>query len=272
MVIRAMDLSVGYDSNAATSRFLAVTGITFDLAAGEVLGVIGDSGSGKSTLAMAIAGLAYRSEAGDRMPGICGGSLTVLGTDLRRASRRARGRLRSRVGYLAQDGAHRLDWRLTIAGNVAEPMFLRDRGCDAREAGQAVAMLIDAVHLPLSVLGLMPHELSTGQRQRVALARALILDPAILVADEPVHGVDIMVRQDVLDVIPELQSARGFSAVVVSSDLAVISRVADRVAVLQHGMIIGVGTLESLLRSPEHPYLASLARAIDESPREGTAR
>lgn len=265
-VVSARDLSIEYSAGASPTRFLAVRGVSFDLAAGEVLGVIGESGSGKSTLAMAIAGLAEPGSADDRLPAITGGSLRVFDTELRRIGHRARSRVTLRVGYLPQDGAQRLNSRMTVAENVGEPIYLRDRRFDTDLAGQAVATLIDAVHLPLSILGLMPYELSSGQRQRVALARALILEPALLVADEPIRGVDIMVRHDVLNVIPELQLDRGFSAIVVSSDLAVMTGVTERIAVLHEGIIIGLDTLDNLTTSPEHPYLKALARAISDQP------
>lgn len=269
-VIAADDLSIEYRSATASSRHVAVNGVTFELLAGQVLGIIGEAGSGKSTLAMALAGLADVRPADDGAPQICGGSLTVLGTPMRRIGKKARRLLTLRVGYLPQDAAQRLNPGLTVAENVAEPIFLRDRRFDQNEAGQLVATLIDAVHLPLSVLGLMPYELSSGQLQRVALARSLILDPDLLVADEPIRGVDIMVRHDVLNVIPELQAERGFSAVVVSSDLSVVAEVAQRIAVLQDGVIIGLGSLEELVAAPEHPYLKGLARALaaEEQPRE----
>lgn len=269
-VITADDLSIEYRSATASSRHLAVNGVTFELRAGQVLGIIGESGSGKSTLAMAIAGLADVRPVDEGAPQICGGSLTVLGTPMRRLGTKARRLLTLRVGYLPQDAAQRLNPGLTVAENVAEPIFLRDRRFDQNEAGKSVATLIDAVHLPLSVLGIMTYELSSGQLQRVALARSLILEPELLVADEPIRGVDIMVRHDVLNVIPELQADRGFSAVVVSSDLSVVEDVAQRIAVLQDGVIIGLGTLEELVTAPEHPYLKGLARALaaGQRPRE----
>ena len=262
-VITAHDLSIEYRSATASSRHVAVNGVTFELRAGQVLGIIGASGSGKSTLAMALAGLADVRPVDDGAPQICGGSLTVLGTPLRRLGKKARRLLTLRVGYLPQDAAQRLNPGLTVAENVAEPIFLRDRRFDQNEAGKLVATLIDAVHLPLSVLGVMTYELSSGQLQRVALARSLVLDPELLVADEPIRGVDIMVRHDVLNVIPELQAARGFSAIVVSSDLSVVEDVAQRIAVLQDGVIVGLGTLEELVNAPEHPYLKGLARALE---------
>ncbi|QHO71106.1 peptide ABC transporter ATP-binding protein [Marisediminicola antarctica] len=270
----ADDLSIEYRSATASSRHVAVNGVTLQLRAGQVLGIIGESGSGKSTLAMALAGLADVRPVDEGAPQICGGSLTVLGTPMRRLGKKARRVLTLRVGYLPQDAAQRLNPGLTVAENVAEPIFLRDRRFDQNEAGKLVATLIDAVHLPLSALGLMTYELSSGQLQRVALARSLILDPELLVADEPIRGVDILVRHHVLNVIPELQAARGFSAVVVSSDLSVVQDVAQRIAVLQDGVIIGLGTLDELVTAPEHPYLKGLSRALasERQPREDEAR
>ncbi|TQL47867.1 ABC-type dipeptide/oligopeptide/nickel transport system ATPase component [Homoserinimonas aerilata] len=266
-VVSARDLSVHYLSRNASSYHLALDGLTFDVAAGEVLGVVGESGSGKSTLARAVAGLTGLGQLDDGIPEIRGGSLRVLGTDIRGISRRQRDRLTGRVGYLAQNGAVTLNPRLTVGENVAEPIFERDRRFRQKEATAIVASLVDSVHLPLSVLPKQPHELSSGQRQRVALARALVLEPSLLVADEPTRGVDATVKSGVLGVLRELQLQRGFSALVVSSDLAVVSAMTERVAVLSGGVLIGIGPLESLLEHPTHPYLEALA-AVREGYRD----
>jgi peptide/nickel transport system ATP-binding protein len=261
LVASARDLSVHYRTRNSASYTLAVSGVSFDLAEGEVLGVIGESGSGKSTLALTVAARAGRGQLDEGIAEICGGTLSVYGTELRGLTARQRNRLTLRVGYLPQDGAVRLDPRLTVAENVAEPIFQRDRRFNQYEAADAVAALIDAVRLSLGMMNRMPYELSSGQRQRVALARALILDPTLLVADEPTRGVDATVREGVLDVIRELQAERRFSALIVSSDVGVVDRVADRVAVLQHGIMIGLGTLDAVLDSPTHAYLKGLAAA-----------
>jgi peptide/nickel transport system ATP-binding protein len=247
----------------AKARHVAVRGVSFDVQPGEVLGIIGLSGSGKSTLAATIAGRAGAGGSAEGTPRISGGELSVFDVGMRRLGRRDRDRLTLKVGYLAQDGAQALSSRLTVAENVAEPIYLRDRRFSTRDAADAVATLIDAVHLPLSIMSRQPFELSSGQRQRVALARALILEPALLVADEPIRGVDITVRHDVLDVIPELQESRGFSAIVVSSDLEVVTQVASRIAVLHEGVIVGIGPLADLILRPEHPYLKALAKAVE---------
>ena len=270
-VVSARDLSIEYSPMEIRSRLVAIRGVTFDLAAGEILGVIGASGSGKSTLARVVAGYARSgglpgsvSDPAGGIPAICGGSLVVLGTSLREIRAKKRAEFTRGVGYLRQDGAEQLNSSISVADIVAEPLYLRNRGLSPRDVGQAVATLIDAVHLPLAILDRRPWELSSGQRQRVALARALILEPTLFVADEPIRGVDLMMRKDVLRVIPELQAERHFSALVVSHDLAVITEVAHRVVVMHDGVIIRLGPLEKLTEAAEHPYLKSLAKTMQQ--------
>ncbi|MFM9918283.1 ATP-binding cassette domain-containing protein [Lacisediminihabitans sp. H27-G8] len=258
LVVAARDVSMVYRSNHARP-YLAVRGVTLEIAAGEMLGIVGESGSGKSTLALAIAGLAGRG--GDAMPRICGGQLEVHGTRLRHVGRRARDRLTLQVGFLRQDAAERLSPLLTVAENVAEPIYQRDRRFSVREASDAVATVIDAVRLPLSLMNRLPYQLSSGQRQRVALARAIVLEPTLLVADEPTRGVDASVRDGVLDTLRDLHRDRGLTAIVVSSDLAVLSRIAPKLAVMQKGILVGLGDLDTLTTAPENEYLKGLARS-----------
>lgn len=259
-IVKARDLSIHYRSNGSKIGFLAVRGITLDVTQGEILGLVGESGSGKSTLAETIAGLAGGG-LGDGVPEICGGSLEVYGTKVRGIGRRKRDRLTVRIGFLPQDAAERLSPTLTVADNVAEPIYMRDRRFNVREATAAVATVIDAMRLPLGLMNKLPYELSSGQRQRVALARALILEPTLLVADEPTRGVDASVRDGVLDSLRDFQARRDFSAIIVSSDLTVVSRIAHRVAVLQHGVVVGLGRIDDILSDPYDPYLKGLAKA-----------
>jgi peptide/nickel transport system ATP-binding protein len=260
-VVQARDLSLRYRSTGSPSQFVALRGVNLDLDAGEILGIVGESGAGKSSLMIAIAGLAGTGRPGEGIPEISGGSLNVLDVKLRGIGRRRRDRLTLQVGFLRQDAAERLSPMLTAAENVAEPIYLRDHRFSQREATAAVATIVDEVRLPLSVMNKLPHELSSGQRQRVALARAMILEPQLLVADEPTRGVDAAVRDGVLEALRDLQRHRGLSAVVVSSDLTVVERIADRVAAMQGGMVVGLGALDEMLRDAEHPYVAGLARA-----------
>lgn len=260
-IVTARDLSLRYRSTGSPSQYVAVRGVNLDLSAGEILGIVGESGAGKSSLMIAIAGLAGAGRPGDGIPEISGGSLQVLDVKLRGIGKRRRDRLTLQVGFLRQDAAERLSPMLSAAENVAEPIYLRDHRFSTREATAAVATIVDGVRLPLSVMNKLPHELSSGQRQRVALARALILEPRLLVADEPTRGVDAAVRDGVLEVLRDLQQHSGLSAIVVSSDLTVVERIADRVAAMQGGMVVGFGELNEMLSDAQHPYVKGLARA-----------
>ncbi len=257
----ARDLSLRYRSANPDTRSVAVDGVSFDIAPGQVLAVIGETGSGKSTLARAVA-LGADLPISDS-PVISGGTLAVLGRAVRGISDRARDRLNLRVGYLRQEAGDYLEPRLTVGENVAEPIFSRDRRFDQDEAGHAVATLIDAVRLPLGTMNLYPHELSKGQRQRVAIAKALILEPTLLVADDPTAGIDVTVRGTILDIIVSLQKQREFSALIVTADLAEVQRVSTQVAVMHRGIFVGFGDLEGVLADPRHPYVASIARSLN---------
>lgn len=252
IAVLADDLTLVYGRDETP----AINGVSFQLARGETLGLIGEAGSGKSTLARAVAS---QMAPGEReAPVIAGGRLTVLGRELR-DSRRQRDRLALHIGYLPQDGGSSLQPHLTVGENVAEPIFQRDKRFDRLDAGAAVAKLIDAVRLPLSVMEKFPHELSRGQRQRIALARSLVLEPELLVADDPTMGVDVLVRGPILQVVAELQKEFGFSALIVGHDLRELRTVVDRIAVLHAGLIVGYGPVDDVLANPLHSYVRRLA-------------
>lgn len=260
--VSADDLSIRYESWRTGSRYQAVNGVTFDIAEGEILALIGESGSGKSTLARAVAGMVGAGIAG--APVITGGTLSVLGRSVRTISAKKRDRLTLKVGYVPQDAGALLDPRLTVGENVADPIYSRDPHFDSRDAGIAVATLIDAVRLPLTTMNKHPHELSRGQRQRVAIAKALILEPTLLVADDPTAGIDVTVRGPVLDIIKDLHEQRSFSALVVSHTMSEVRRFSDRVAVMHKGVIVGIGGVDEVLEDPRHEYVEGLARAIED--------
>lgn len=270
-LVDARDVSIRYRPTGSSGGFVAVRGVTLQIGRGEIVGLIGESGAGKSTLAMTIAGLAGANAHGDRLPEICGGRLSVVGHQLRRASTRRLDRVMLNVGYLAQDGAERLNPQFSVAENVSEPIFLRDRRFSVREANTAVATLIDALRLPLGVMQKLPYELSSGQRQRVALARALILEPQLLVADEPARGVDAAARSGVLEILNELRAERGFSAMIVSSSWEDLARVASRIAVMHRGIIVGMGSVDEVFDGAHHPYLKSLMRNQSNQQEETSA-
>lgn len=256
--VAARDLSIRYRSDGVAPPYIAVRGVSFTIARGEFLGVLGESGAGKSTLARALAGQIGHSVQPEGGARICGGSLTVLGTSLRRVTRRKRDRLTINIGYLPQDAAERLTPWLTVAENVAEPIYSRDRHFSGREATGAVASVIDSMRLPLTLMQKLPYELSSGQRQRVALARALVLEPQLLIADEPARGVDTKARSGVFEALTRLRAERGMAALIVSSSLSDVRGVVSRLAVMQRGVIVGLGTVDEVLDRPHHPYLKAL--------------
>jgi len=189
---------------------------------------------------------------------------------VRNMSRRRHDALTLHVGYLPQDAGSSLDPQLPVGENVADPIYQRDAEFDRIEAGGLVARLIDAVRLPLAVMSKFPHELSRGQRQRVALAKSLILEPKLLVADDPTMGVDVLVRGRILNVIADLQRELGFSALVIGHDLRELRTMTDQVAVLHRGMLVGYGQVDEVLANPLHRYVEALAD-IDEHGLKGAA-
>ena len=255
VAVLADDLTLGYGDDD-----VAVSGVSFEIPVGGILGVVGEAGSGKSTLARAVAAQVQHGE--KPLPKIFGGSLKVFGQDMRQISDRKRNRLTVRIGYLPQDGGSTLEPHLTIGENVSEPIYSRDRKFDRLDAGAAVATLIDAVRLPLAVMNKFPHELSRGQRQRVALARALILEPSLLVADDPTMGVDVLVRGRILTVIADLQRERAFSALVIGHDLRELRTMTEQIAIMHGGMFVGLGQVDQVLDNPLHDYVAKLSETL----------
>ncbi|MDJ0323660.1 dipeptide/oligopeptide/nickel ABC transporter ATP-binding protein [Cryobacterium sp. PH31-AA6] len=260
--VSTSDLTIEYPPHGVSPAHVAVHGLTLQIERGEVLGLLGESGSGKSTLASVLSGAAYAPGLGSARPIITGGEATVLGFRMRRIGRRKLARLTFGVGLLEQNAAATLPATMTVAEIVAEPVLERDRRYNRRALDTLVATMVDAVRLPLAVLPRYPYELSNGQRQRVALARALVFGPSLLIADEPTAGVDVTVRDAVIDLILELQRERSFSALVISSDLTVLRRVANRVGVLYQGVLVGLGTIDEVFDDPWHPYVAGLAAAL----------
>jgi peptide/nickel transport system ATP-binding protein len=241
------------DYGRGRRAFRAVSDADLVVGAREIVGVVGESGSGKSTLARAAVGL---------VP-IAAGSASVLGSELTGHGRRARS-LRARVGIVFQDPAGSLDPRMTVGESVAEPFRMhadvagRPNRADRR---RRVTELLDAVRLPGGTLDRYPHELSGGQRQRVALARALALRPGLLIADEPTSALDVSVQQQVLDVLREVHAEFGFGCLFISHDLAVVHEIADRVAVMQRGVIVEEGPAARVLGAPREPYSRRLVAA-----------
>lgn len=265
------DLSAEYPARGASPSCVALRGVSFRLEAGQSIGVLGETGSGKSTLASVLAGRGIPLRSGEPGPRISGGEATVLGHSLRHARKRDLAEVTFHVGYLPQEAAATLEPTLSVQDNISLPIVERDHHYSRRAAGERAALMLDTVHLPLSVLAKYPYELSAGQRQRVALAKALVLGPQILVVDEPTAGIDATVRDAVIDLLAQLRGHEGFSAVIVSHDLAVLRRATDVSLVLQGGRPVGYGPIEDVLADPAHPFVRGLADAL-KPPQRRTER
>jgi ABC-type glutathione transport system ATPase component len=229
--LTAHALGVTYRDGAS-----ALSDVSFHLARGEILAVVGASGSGKTSLARALLRL---------VPGIRGtmrmGEKTLD----------ARGRWRRRVGLVFQDPAASLDPRWRVFDCVAEPLRIAGAQGAAFDMRARVLSLMEEVGLTAEFATRYPHQLSGGQKQRVAIARALAHDPEILVADESVSALDVSVQAQVLNLLKDLRDARGLSVVFIAHDLAAVAFVADRVAVLDHGSLVEIGPVTQVFAAPQ---------------------
>ena len=251
-LVSASGLQIEYPGRFGSKAFLAVKGIDFEIAPGEVLGLVGESGSGKTTIGRAMAGLTA----------VTGGSLTVLGTEMRGVRERQFRAKRRELGFVFQDPATSFNPLLTIAECVAEPLIVHGAAENVADARARVDELLEAVQLPAAFGARFPHELSGGQRQRASLARGLALDPKLLIADEPTSALDVSVQARVLDLFDELQKDFGFAALFITHDLAVVDRVAHRVVVLHHGEVVESGPTHELLGAPRDPYTRRLLASL----------
>lgn len=252
LVVEATGLEIEYPGRFGRKPFLAVRGVDLRIGAGEVVGLVGESGSGKTTIGRAIAGLAP----------VTGGSLRVLGTEMRGMKERRFRARRRELGFVFQDPATSFNPLLTIAECVAEPLIVHGVASSASDARDRVDELLDAVQLGGAYGDRFPHELSGGQRQRASLARALALDPKLLIADEPTSALDVSVQARVLELFEELQARFGFASLFITHDLAVVDRVAHRVVVLHHGEIAEEGRTSQVLGAPSDPYTRRLLASL----------
>ncbi len=251
-LVRASGLQIEYPGRLGSKAFLAVKGVDFSIAPREVVGLVRESGSGKTTIGRAIAGLTQ----------VTGGSLRVLGVEMNGVRERSFRPRRSELGFVFQDPATSFNPLLSIADCVAEPLVVHGVASSAAEARDKVDELLEAVQLPKAFGDRFPHELSGGQRQRASLARALALDPKLLIADEPTSALDVSVQARVLALFDELQERFGFASLFITHDLAVVDRVAHRVVVLHHGVVVESGPTRDVLGDPQDPYTRRLLASL----------
>ncbi len=240
----------------------AVAGVSFDVARGETLGLIGESGCGKSTLGRTVLNL-HRAD---------GGSVSFDGKEISAMPEAEFRPYRRRMQIIFQDPYASLNPRRSVAEIVGLPLRLHE-GASARQAEEKAAEFLPRVGLSPEHLRRYPHQFSGGQRQRIGIARALILNPDFVVCDEPVSALDVSIQAQILELLMHFRQRYGLTFLFISHDLAVVGRIADRIAVMYLGEIVEIGPTAAILESPAHPYTrALLAVAPRLKRRAGTER
>jgi oligopeptide/dipeptide ABC transporter ATP-binding protein len=232
----------------------AVDDVSLNLERGEVIALVGESGCGKSTLALSLMGLEETTA----------GRILFEGIDITHADEKAKKLLRQRIQMVFQDPYESLNPTQSIEEIVGEPLVVHKIGANAAERKQRVIRALEDAGLkPADIyMRRFPHELSGGQRQRVVIAGALVLEPHLLLADEPVSMLDVSIRAEILNLLADLRVSRQISIIFITHDLGTVGYFADRVAVMYLGRIVEIGKMREVLENPQHPYTKALLSVI----------
>jgi peptide/nickel transport system ATP-binding protein len=232
----------------------AVDDVDLQLQRGEVIALVGESGCGKSTLALTLMGLEQPTE----------GTIFFEGRDITYLSEKERKAVRQRIQMIFQDPYESLNPTQTIEEIVAEPLQVHGLSAAPGERKERVRRALEDAGLKPAeeYLHRFPHQLSGGQRQRVVIAGALVLEPHLLLADEPVSMLDVSIRAEIINLLADLRKTRGISVIFITHDLGTVGYFADRVAVMYLGRIVEIGTMQEVTKSPAHPYTQALLSVV----------
>ena len=230
----------------------AVNGISFDLYAGETLGIVGESGCGKSTLARALLNLNPASS----------GMVIWMGQEMTQATEAAWLSVRNDIQMIFQDPLASLDPRMTVAQIIAEPLRTHHPELSTEAVMQKVRAMMSRVGLTAQQINRYPHEFSGGQCQRIGIARALILEPKLIVCDEPVSALDVSIQAQIINLLKALQKELGLALIFIAHDLAVVRHISHRIMVMYLGRTMELAQKAALYTTPSHPYTQALLSAI----------
>jgi oligopeptide transport system ATP-binding protein len=245
-LLRVRDLRVDFGARAV------VRGVSFELFEGETLGLVGESGSGKSTLARAILRLLRSAH----------GSVEWRGKDLLACAPAEMRAQRRDLQIVFQDPLSSLNPRMAVGDAIAEPLRVFEPGLDAKARARRVAAMLERVGLTPAMGARYPHEFSGGQCQRIGIARAMILNPKLLICDEPVSSLDMSIQGQIINLLLDLQRDAGTAMLFISHNLAVVRHLSHRVLVMYSGKLVEIATPDALFTSPRHPYTQALLAAV----------
>jgi oligopeptide transport system ATP-binding protein len=256
-LLQVKDLQVEFRTRNGLAR--AVQGVSFEVAEGETLAILGESGSGKSVTAQAVMGII------DSPPGfVSGGQVLYKGVDLLKISEEDRRKVRAnRIAMIFQDALSALNPVFTVGFQLGE-LFRMHKGMSRADSKKRAVELLDLVRIPAAAQRVTdyPHQFSGGMRQRVMIAMALALDPEVLIADEPTTALDVTVQAQIMKLLADLQAERNMGMILITHDMGVVADVADRISVMYAGRIVESAPVNDIYARPSHPYTKALLESI----------